>query len=157
MGRRTLLAILALFTPVAIAQTQQVGRITGRVMAAEGLYLPSIQVTVVGTTRAVVSDSIGQFTITEVPVGTQVVRATRLGYAPASQTVTVTSGQTTTVNLQMSVTAIQLEGVVTTGYGSQSRREVTGANRVVGLFDRCGWLGEGKSLCGCKLPRCDRN
>ena len=79
MGRRTLLAILALFTPVAVAQTQQVGRIAGRVMASEGLYLPSIQVTVVGTTRGAVSDSAGRFTIADVPVGTQVVRATRLG------------------------------------------------------------------------------
>ena len=66
MGRRTLLAILALITPIAIAQSQQVGRISGRVMAAEGLYLPSIQVTVVGTTRGAVSDSAGRFTITAV-------------------------------------------------------------------------------------------
>ena len=61
------------------------------------------------------------------PSATQVVRAARLGYAPASQTVTVTTGQTVTVTLQMTATAIQLEGIVTVGYGSQSRREVTGA------------------------------
>lgn len=127
MGRRTLLAILALITPVAIAQAQQTGRIAGRVMVAEGLYLPSIQVTVVGTTRGAVSDSAGRFTISDVPTGSQVLRATRLGYTPATQTVAVTAGQTTEVIIQMSATAIQLEGVVTVGYGSQSRREVTGA------------------------------
>jgi TonB-linked SusC/RagA family outer membrane protein len=96
-------------------------------MAAEGLYLPSIQVTVVGTTRGAVSDSAGRFTISEVPVGTQIVRATRLGFAPMTQSVTVASGQTANVSLTMTATAIQLEGIVTTGYGSQSRREVTGA------------------------------
>jgi TonB-linked SusC/RagA family outer membrane protein len=127
MGRRTLLAILALFTPVVVAQAQTAGRIAGRVMVAEGLYLPSIQVTVVGTTRGAVSDSAGRFTINDVPAGQQVIRATRLGYAPTTQTVMVTAGQTTNVTLQMSATAIQLEGVVTVGYGSQSRREVTGA------------------------------
>jgi len=127
MGRRTFLAILALFTPVAMAQTQQGGRISGRVMAGEGLYLPSVQVTVVGTTRGAVSDSAGRFTITDVPAGSQLVRATRLGYSPMSQTVVVRAGETATVSFQLAATAIQLEGVVTVGYGSQSRREVSGA------------------------------
>ena len=71
MGRRTILAILALFVTDAVAQAQEVGRVVGRVMAAaaEGQYLPSIQVSVVGTTRGAVSDSAGRFTITGVPVG----------------------------------------------------------------------------------------
>ena len=127
MGRRTLLAILTLFTAGAVAQAQEVGRVTGRVMAAEGLYLRGVQVTVVGTTRGVVSDTAGRFTINDVPAGRQVVRATRLGYSPTTQTVTVVAGQTATVDLQLEANALQLEGVVTVGYGSQSRREVTGA------------------------------
>ena len=127
MGRRTFLAILALFTVGSAAQAQQVGRIVGRVMAGEGQYLPGIQVTVVGTTRGALSDTAGRFTISNVPAGQQVVRATRLGYAPVTQTVTVTSGQTSTVTLQMTASAIQLQGVVTVGYGTQSRREVNGA------------------------------
>ena len=127
MGRRTLLAILALFTPVAVAQAQDVGRIAGRVMVAEGQYVPRVQVTIVGTTRGALSDSAGRFAFNDVPVGTHVIRATGLGYAPASQTVTVTSGQTSTVNFELTITAVQLEGIVTVGYGSQSRREVSGA------------------------------
>ena len=127
MGRRTLLAILTLFTASAAAQAQEVGRIAGRVMAAEGQNLPNIQVTVVGTTRGALSDTAGRFTITDVPVGARVVRATRVGYAPTTQAVTVVAGQTVNVTLQLTATAIQLEGIVTTGYGSQSRREVTGA------------------------------
>src|SRR5215510_11993339 len=127
MGRRTLLAILTLFTAGAAAQAQQVGRIAGRVTAAEGQYLPGIQIFVVGSTRGAVSDSAGRFTITDVPVGQQTVRATRLGFKPATQAVTVAAGETATVNLQMTPAAIQLDGVVTVGYGSQNRREVTGA------------------------------
>ena len=127
MGRRTFLAILALFTVGGAAQAQQVGRIVGRVMAGEGQYLPGIQVSVVGTTRGALSDTAGRFTITDVPAGQQLVRATRLGFAPTSQTVTVVAGQAVTVTLQMTAAAIQLEGIVTTGYGTQSRREVTGA------------------------------
>jgi TonB-linked SusC/RagA family outer membrane protein len=127
MGRRTFLAILTLFTVGAAGQAQQVGRIVGRVTATEGLSLPGIQVVVIGTTRGAVSDTAGRFTISDVPVGQRVVRAARLGYSPASQTVTVESGQTVTVALQMAQAALQLEGVVTTGYGTQSRREVSGA------------------------------
>ena len=127
MGRRTLLAILTLFTAGAVAQAQGVGRIAGRVMAAEGQYLPGIQVTVIGTARGAVSDTAGRFTINDVPVGQHVVRAARLGYTPATQTVTVVSGQTATVALQLTAAALQLDGVVTVGYGAQSRREVSGA------------------------------
>ena len=127
MGRRTLLAILALFTPVALARAQEVGRITGRVMVAEGQYVPRVQVIVVGTSRGAVSDTAGRFTIGDVPVGTHVVRATGLGYAPVSQTVTVTSGQTVNVNFELTFTAVQLEGIVTVGYGTQSRQSVSGA------------------------------
>jgi TonB-linked SusC/RagA family outer membrane protein len=127
MGRRTLLAILTLFTVGAAAQAQQVGRITGRVSAAEGVSLPGIQIVVVGSTRGAVSDTAGRFTINDVPVGQQTVRATRLGYTPATQAVTIAAGQTATVDLQMKAAPIQLEGVVTVGYGSQSRREVTGS------------------------------
>src|SRR5262245_2787332 len=127
MGRRTLRAILALFTPVVVAQAQEVGRIAGRVMVAEGQYVPRAQVTIVGTTRGALSDSAGRFTISDVPVGSHVVRATSLGYAPSSQTVTVTAGQTVSVELQLTSTAVQLEGIVTVGYGSQNRREVSGA------------------------------
>lgn len=127
MGRRTFLAILTLFTAGAAAQAQGVGRIAGRVMAAEGQYLPGIQVVVVGSTRGALSDTAGRFTISDVPAGQQIVRAIRLGYAPATQTVTVTAGQTVDVTLKLTPTALQLEGIVTVGYGSQSRREVTGA------------------------------
>ena len=127
MGRRTLLAILALFATSAVAQSQAVGRVVGRVMTAEGQSLPTAQVTVVGTSRTAVADSAGRFTISGVPTGSQVVRASRVGYAPASQTVTVTSAEAVTVTLQLTAAAIQLEGVVTVGYGTASRREVTSA------------------------------
>src|SRR3954470_14488364 len=127
MGRRTLLAILTLFTPGAVAHAQAVGRIVGRVVAAEGPGLPGISVTVLGTTRVVVSDTGGRFTIVDVPVGQRIVRAARVGYAPDSQVVTVASGQTANVTLQLTVRAVQLEGVVTIGYGSTNRREITGA------------------------------
>lgn len=127
MGRRTVLAILALWVPVAVAQTQQVGAISGRVTTAEGLNLPSVQVTIIGSARGAVSDSAGRFRITNVPVGQQTVRATRLGFSPVTRAVTVTAGQTTTVTLQLAISAVQLEAVVSVGYGSQARREVNGA------------------------------
>src|SRR5215471_2893706 len=127
MGRRTFLTILALLTVSAGAQAQQVGRIVGRVMVGEGQYLAGIQVTVIGTSRGALSDTAGRFTITDVPAGQQIVRATRLGYSPASQTVTVTSGQAITVTLQLTTSIVQLEGVVTIGYGTQNRREVNGS------------------------------
>ncbi|HEY9229858.1 MAG TPA: SusC/RagA family TonB-linked outer membrane protein [Gemmatimonadaceae bacterium] len=146
MGRRTLLAILALFATGAVAQAQQVGRIVGRVTAAEGQSLPGIQITVVGTTRGAVSDTGGRFTIADVPVGQRIVRATRVGYAPDSQAVTVVWEQTATVTLRLSTRAVLLEGIVTVGYGSQSRREVTGAVSSIKGADVLGQVVGGNPL-----------
>ena len=126
MGRRTLLAILALFTTSVVAQAQE-GRIVGRVVVGEGQGLPSVQIIVIGTSRGAVSDTAGRFTITDVPAGARTVRATRVGYAPDTQTVVVAEGQAATVTLHLTARAIQLEGLVTVGYGTQSRRELTGA------------------------------
>ncbi len=45
------------------------------------------------------------------------------------------AGQTATVNFQMGITAIELEGLVATGYATQTRREVSSAISTVRSLD----------------------
>ncbi len=126
MGQRIFLAILALLAAAATAQAQ-VGRVVGRVSAADGRSLPGIQVSVVGTSRGAVSDSGGRFIINGVPAGTHNVLARGIGFSSATTAVTVVAGQVATVAFSLTPTAIQLNPVVTTGYGTLERRAVTGA------------------------------
>ncbi len=126
MGRRVLLSILTLFA-AATARAQSTGRITGKVSAVDGRSLPGIQITVTGNPRATVSDTAGRFTISNVPVGVHTVVARGFGYAQGSSAVTVEAGQTATVTFSLTPSVIELNPVVTTGYGTQERRVVTGA------------------------------
>ncbi len=110
------------------AQDASTGIITGRVTdAANGRPIPSAQVQVVGTSLGALTNDQGTYTIRAVPARTVTVRALRVGYAERSGTVAVTGGQTATLNLVMSSSAVSLTPVVTTATGEQRRVEVGNA------------------------------
>jgi TonB-linked SusC/RagA family outer membrane protein len=109
------------------AQAQAPGRVAGTVTITGGQPLAGANLIVVGTEVRGSTGPDGRFSLANVPAGARQVRAQRIGYAPVTQTVNVTAGETVTITLTMAAQAVQLEGVVTVGYGTQSRREVTGA------------------------------
>lgn len=116
----------------ATRQQPQVGVVTGRVTdAATGRPLDGARVSVVGTQLAAAANADGRFTITGVPVGQHTVRVSRIGFAPLTQTVGVTAGQRATITVAMTAQAVQLNAVVSTGYGTQTKANTTGANDVV--------------------------
>lgn len=126
--RRTaplLLTLLLLAAPAAWAQTQ--GRITGQVTSQEGQPLSGASVSVVGTALGALSGADGRYTIEAVPPGSHSLRVTLIGYAEQTAQVTVAPGQTATATLQLAPAAVELEGIVAVGYGTQRREEVTGA------------------------------
>ncbi|HEU4995654.1 MAG TPA: SusC/RagA family TonB-linked outer membrane protein [Gemmatimonadaceae bacterium] len=125
MGRRIWLLLLVL-CGVSAAHAQGTGRING-VVTADGKAVLGATVTVVGLNRNVTADAQGRFSLSDVPVGTRQVQARLLGYGAVTQTVTVAEGQTATVNFELVRKAVQLEGIVTTGYGTQERSRVVGA------------------------------
>ena len=109
--------------PVA---AQAGGTITGRVTAAgTGEPVAGAAVRVADTQLGALTGADGRYTITSVPAGSRRVTATRVGYAAGTQTVTVAAGQTVTADLTVEVQAVQLEGIVAIGYGTQERRNVT--------------------------------
>jgi iron complex outermembrane receptor protein len=90
MGRRILLAMLALFAVPCIASAQGTGRIVGRVVSAEGNRpVAGATVVVVGSTRGAITDSAGRYSLTDLTVGIRRVQARRIGFISATQTVTV--------------------------------------------------------------------
>jgi TonB-linked SusC/RagA family outer membrane protein len=127
MRRRVTLLVLALFTARA-AHAQGAGRIVGRVVTAEGAHpLPNVTVVIVGTTRGAVTDSAGQYTLANVPVGSQRVQARRVGFVSATETVTVVPGQVSPANFSLVASPVVLQEVKTVGYGTQTARTITGA------------------------------
>src|SRR5213596_1283273 len=104
------------------------GRITGTVTAAQdGRPIAGATVTVVGTNRTAATEASGRYEIADAPSGTQLVRVRLLGFAPLTLTVQVPAGEAVTLDFQLVAAAVQLEGVVVVGYGTQERRDLTGA------------------------------
>ena len=69
---------------------QQVGVIAGRVTEeGSGRPLASVQVYLEGSGIGILTDGSGQFILANAPAGTQTVVVERVGYRPASATVTV--------------------------------------------------------------------
>jgi TonB-linked SusC/RagA family outer membrane protein len=103
------------------------GIITGRVTdAASGQPLPAAQVTLVGTTRGAASGDDGRYRLAAVPAGSYQVRVLRIGYQAVTRPVTVSAGQTVTLDVALTGTAVSLDQVVVTATGDAVRRREQG-------------------------------
>ncbi|QSW89830.1 MULTISPECIES: TonB-dependent receptor [Flavobacterium] len=122
MKSRLLLTVLLLCTGFVFSQNQDV---SGTVLDASGLSLPGVNVKVKNSSKSTTTDFDGSFKLTDVPKGTSIVFS-YIGYR--TQEVLV-SGPKMTV--KMSDDAKSLDEVVVIGYGSQKKREVTGAVSVL--------------------------
>jgi TonB-linked SusC/RagA family outer membrane protein len=108
--------------------------VSGHVTDANGRPLANAQVFVVGTQLRVLSSADGRYAIAGVPDGPQTVRAMLIGFVPQSKSITV-SGASVTVDFALTAQTVQLAPVVTIGYGTQLRRDVTGAVSTVDVAD----------------------
>ena len=121
-------AVVGGLLAVAQVEAQQRGTITGRVVdGTTQAPVAGVEVAVPGTPYRMLSRNDGSFQLNDVPAGPQRLRATRIGYAPGVQEVTVTAGGTATANFTLTQAAALLEEVVVTGYGTQRREAITGA------------------------------
>jgi TonB-linked SusC/RagA family outer membrane protein len=113
----------SLASPLA---AQQTGSISGRVIV-EGANrpLPQAQVGVVGTAIGTQTNDNGEYRLNNVPAGPRTIRVVRIGFAPASAQVTVTAGQTATLDFTIREAPVALEQVVVTATGDVRRKEVT--------------------------------
>ncbi|MDX5438687.1 MAG: SusC/RagA family TonB-linked outer membrane protein, partial [Pontibacter sp.] len=125
MKKNVLLSLLMIFmlVPGVWAQTQSVsGRVTS---ASDGSALPGVTVLEKGTTNGVTTGANGEYTLNVRPNATLVFRFIGM----VTQEVPV-EGRST-VNVALAADEKMLEEVVVVGYGTQERREVTGATAKV--------------------------
>jgi TonB-dependent starch-binding outer membrane protein SusC len=128
----SMMLVLALFafTGMAYAQT---GSLTGTVTDAEtGETIPGANILVTELERGAASDIDGNFTVDNIPAGTYTVNATFVGYSAFEQTVEITAGQETVLNIEMEMGAVGLDELVVAGYAPTTRRELTGSITSVG-------------------------
>jgi iron complex outermembrane receptor protein len=119
-------AILAIPWITPLHAQQPTGTIRGRI-TDNSTQQPIIGATVAVGGRAALTQADGRFTLTDIPAGTEVLRARMIGYAQMSQPVTLAGGDTVVVDVALNAQAIGLAEVVVTGYGEQRAGDITGA------------------------------
>ena len=111
-----LLVATVLFAGIAFAQGNPTATLTGRVIN-EGQGLPGVSVTVKSPalqgTRSAVTSVNGDFVLPLLPAGDYTVSFTMSGFQTVTRQVKLSAAQTTPVQVNMAISAVAAEAVVT--------------------------------------------
>jgi TonB-dependent starch-binding outer membrane protein SusC len=123
------IATLWLVSPgvIGLLAAQDAGTVEGTVVDAQtNRPVQGAQVTIVGTTRGVLTGSEGTFRIGNVPAGAREVRVQRIGYRTATQQVDVVTGQVARAEFTLQEGAVVVDEVIVTATGERQRRRELG-------------------------------
>lgn len=116
---------LALLVPT-VGFAQGTAGVTGRVVdSTSGQPVAGARVTVVGTTVGATTDLNGRYSLQGMAGGTITLRAQRIGFAQREREVILLEGATVTADFALSAAATVLPEVVVTGYGTDSRANLS--------------------------------
>jgi iron complex outermembrane receptor protein len=137
VGRCLFVALVGcLLAAPQVGAQDATGTIRGRVVdAASQQPLSSVNVVIVGTTRGAVTQADGSYLLVNIPAGTQTVRASRIGYTPSTQAVSVAAGGSASADFSLQAQAVVLGEVVSIGYGTQKRQAITSSVATVDATD----------------------
>src|SRR5438094_654028 len=123
VGAAAAVVLLVCTVPVATAQQGAIaGRVTDRVTQQPVI---GAEVLVLGTNLGGRVGQDGRYRISNISAGQYTLQVRLIGYATASQQVSVTAGGTATVDFAVSAAAVPLEAVVVTATGAeQLKREL---------------------------------
>ncbi len=132
---------MALTTAIP-ARAQEVGAVSGIVVSTwDGTPLAGVVVTVRGTTLATQTGANGRYSLTNVPVGDQVLRFSKSSYASAVVTdVRVLLGQTTTVNGNLRPEFYEMEEIEVTAeeFTEQTEQIIFERQQASGMMEAIG-------------------
>lgn len=121
-------AHMALAAPAHMALAQATGTIRGTVTDSSSQRgVPSAQVEIVGTQRRTITNDAGVYTFRSVPAGSASVRVHRIGFEPGTRTVSVAANDEAVANFALRPAATMLTAVVSVGYGTANRQNVSSA------------------------------
>ena len=124
MKSKILILTLFLITSLVYSQTVNV---SGTVTDSGSIPLPGVNVIVKNTAKGASTDFDGLYALSDVPVNSILVFS-YIGFQ--TQEILVTSDRTT-INVVLQEDAAQLDEVVVIGYGTQTKKEITGAVSVI--------------------------
>ncbi|MEM6767370.1 MAG: TonB-dependent receptor [Bacteroidota bacterium] len=118
-------------TGMSSLQAQDTGSISGIVRGDQGDILPNISVKLGNTDMATLTDEQGKYMFSGVPAGVQTLVIFGGGYLEVRQPVQVTAGQTTEMNIGLTIKSVELSEVEIVGNaGAFSPDVITGATKL---------------------------
>lgn len=109
------------YTETEFISNQQ-NTISGTVTDENGLALPGVTVIIKGTTQGTVTNTDGNYSISNIPEN-----ATLVFSFVGMRTQEIMVGNKTTIDIQLEVDAVGIEEVIAVGYGVQRKVNMTGA------------------------------
>lgn len=123
--RTLLVALAATVVCAAQLQAQATGEVRGFVLDnSTAAPLGEVTITVAGQT--VFSAAQGFYVVQNVPAGVHTLTANLIGYRTFETQVTVTAGQTTDVEIRLSLAPLEMAPIVAVGYGELEAKDQTG-------------------------------
>ncbi|PST83019.1 TonB-dependent receptor [Pedobacter yulinensis] len=130
-GRKAfVLSFIFLWLGFAFAANAQTQKVTGRVVDSKGDPVPGVTVKVQNTTRVSTTDAEGRYSIDVPDLQTTLVFSS-IGYTEQRQAL----GGQTALNITLQDDQQALDDVVVVGYGTQLKKDLTGAVSVVKAQD----------------------
>jgi CarboxypepD_reg-like domain/TonB-dependent Receptor Plug Domain len=120
---KALLFILSLALSFNFSAFSQSSQITGKVTDPDGAPLQSVSVGVKGTNVATSTKADGSFALSVVKKGGEILQFSFVGFADKE----VALGSSNDLNVQLERSEQSLNAVVVVGYGTQKRKDITGA------------------------------
>ena len=122
MVRRTPMVFAALFALALPATLSAQGTLEGRVtVAGSTTPLPSVQVSIPSLSLGASSGPSGMYSVGDIPAGTHEVVFERIGFQEVRRQVTISDGQTTSLDVSLSETTLALGALVVVGTRAQPR------------------------------------
>ena len=117
------LVILLFCSITGFAQNKSNANISGHVVSKNSKeHVPSVNVSIKGTTIATVTDTAGHFYFKNPPVGKLTITASALGYKTSTQSITLLPGKTIDVNFEVEDDPIMLQGIVVSANRNETNR-----------------------------------
>ncbi len=131
------LAFLIAMVAAVPGTAQDTGEIEGVVTdSVSGTPLPGVNVVVAGTNQGAATGTEGEYAISGVPAGTHRLQISFVGYEDKiAEGVQIRAGETTTVDIALVESALQMDEVVTVGYSTQRGEDLTGSISSVNAED----------------------
>lgn len=118
--KKILLVFVIYLMSIATSFAQN-GTIKGTIQTSDNKAAEGVSVSVKGTNKTTIANNNGVFELKNVPVGTQTLVVTLVGYNDINEEVTVTSGEVTNTDLKLTLSNTELNQVVVLSNKSASK------------------------------------